>query len=366
MKKVTLILIFTFISIYTFSQNLVKNHSFEELKAPYTNMSLCYESFNKYVSNWLSIALFSAEVYKYDSTSLLSNNDFMIFSGLIRPHSGCCMVAIHTYGINNINEPYRSYIEGKLIKPLIKGKKYHIEFSIAPFGTSNENISNNIGVYFTTKLLPIAKESILNYKPQINYSELPEIIKGMEWITLSWNYIAQDTFKYFTIGNFFSNSSTKFKQFQKNDNVNWVDFLIDDVKIEEISDLDTMKEKNLLNKMELNKPLTLNNIYFETGKSNLLDSSFTELNTLFNILKSKPKMMIQISGYTDNTGNAQDNIVLSETRANAVKKYLIDKGIDNNRIIAKGYGSSNSKASNDTAEGRAKNRRVEIMVLKNE
>ena len=138
------------------------------------------------------------------------------------------------------------------------------------------------------------------------------------------------------------------------------------MKIEEVIERDTIKEKNLLNKMELNKPLTLNNIFFETGKSNLLDSSFAELNTLFSILKSKPKMIIQISGYTDNTGNTQDNIVLSEARANAVKKYLSNKGIDNNRIIAKGYGSSNPKASNDTAEGRANNRRVEIMVLKNE
>jgi outer membrane protein OmpA-like peptidoglycan-associated protein len=126
-----------------------------------------------------------------------------------------------------------------------------------------------------------------------------------------------------------------------------------------------LKEKDLLNKMELNKPLTLNNIYFETGKSNLLESSYPELNTLFNILNSKPKMRIQISGYTDNVGKAQDNIVLSEARANAVKKYLSDKGIDNTRIIAKGFGSSNPKASNNTEEGRAQNRRVEIMVLKN-
>ncbi len=126
------------------------------------------------------------------------------------------------------------------------------------------------------------------------------------------------------------------------------------------------KEKDLLNKMELNKPITLKNIYFETGKSNLLDSSFAELNTLFNILKSKPKMIIQISGFTDNVGKAEDNIVLSQARANAVKKYLSDKGIDNTRIITKGYGSSDPKASNETKEGRAVNRRVEITVLKNE
>ena len=88
-----------------------------------------------------------------------------------------------------------------------------------------------------------------------------------------------------------------------------------------VDDIGEINEKNPLKKMELNKPLTLNNIYFETGKSELLESSFAELNTLFNILKSKPKIIIQISGYTDNVGKAQDNIVLSEDRANAVKKY---------------------------------------------
>lgn len=138
------------------------------------------------------------------------------------------------------------------------------------------------------------------------------------------------------------------------------------IKIKSFSEcMSELKEKELLNKMELNKPLTLNNIYFETGKSNLLKSSFAELNTLFNVLNSNPKMTIQISGYTDNVGKAQDNIVLSEARANAVKKYISDKGIDNNRIIAKGYGSGNPKASNNTEEGRSQNRRVEIMVLKN-
>jgi outer membrane protein OmpA-like peptidoglycan-associated protein len=140
-----------------------------------------------------------------------------------------------------------------------------------------------------------------------------------------------------------------------------------DLKIKSTGDsIDEINEKYLLNKMELNKPLTLNNIYFETGKSELLDSSYSELNMLFNILDSKPKMIIQISGYTDNIGKVQDNLVLSEARANAVKKYLTDAGIDKNRIVAKGYGSTNPKASNDTKEGRAQNRRVEITVLKNE
>jgi len=367
MKKAALIIIIVFINIYTFSQNLVKNPGFEELKAPYTSLWECQRYFSKYVSNWSSPALFSAEILKYDSTFLLSINDTLVFNNLARPLSGCYMAAIHTYGNSNIDEPYRSYIQGELIEPMIKGKKYTMEFLVAVFSDfGGGTISNNIGVHFSVKKLPNQKVSLIKYKPQINYSELPPITKDKdkEWFRLSWTFIAQDTFKFFTIGNFFSNGATKFKRFTKN-SVDWVDYLIDDVKIEEVKDNDSVQEKYLLNKMELNKPITLNNIYFETGKSELLELSFVELNTLFNILKSNPNMIIQISGYTDNIGNEQYNLVLSEKRANAVKEYLSGRGIDKNRIIAKGYGSSSPKVSNDTEEGRAQNRRVEFTVLKN-
>ena len=344
------------------SQNLVINPGFENLKAPMLKEWAYTNKFNLYVSDWQSLGNMPAQIYKYDST-IYKGIYSSTFKSLPPSNYGRNMAGIYTYGTGN--EPLRSYIQGQLTKPLIKGNKYNISFLIAPYDFTGElSVSNNIGIYFSKKKLPVSKESILHYKPQFNYKEIPPIKNPKEWFTISWTYIAQDTFKYFTIGNFFNNDDTKFRNTNKKSHA--VEFIIDNVKIEEVIERDTIKEKNLLNKMELNKPLTLNNIYFETGKSNLLDSSFAELNTLFNILKSKPKMVIQISGYTDNIGKTQDNIVLSEARANAVKKYLTDKGIDNNRIIAKGYGSSNPKASNDTAEGRAKNRRVEIMVLKNE
>jgi len=202
-----------------------------------------------------------------------------------------------------------------------------------------KNIKLNGNLYST--IIPDDNHLLCHVKPgekltwEIHFPRLPEEIKTINLIDKS--DLIHDPFRFLNI------------QIKYPDN-----------------NIGDKNEKELLNKMELNKPLTLNNIYFETGKSNLLDSSFTELNTLFNILKSKPKMIIQISGYTDNVGKAQDNIVLSEARAKAVKKYLSDKGIDNNRLIVKGYGSSNPKTSNDTEAGRAKNRRVEIMVLKNE
>lgn len=365
MKRIILIIIVSIFSVTSFSQNLVKNPGFEELKAPYTHPWMCSESFNKFVSNWLSISLISAEIYKYDSSYLKIASDSSYFNMLPPQHSGNYLVAIKTYGTNNIGEPYRSYIQGELIKPMIKGKKYIIEFSIALSGIMGQGVlSNNIGVYFCINKLLVRKSSNYLYKPQINYNQIPPITGRDQWLKLSWEYMAQDNYRYFTIGNFFSNADTKIKYIDKGGYAS--SYFIDDVRIEEVKENDSIEEIKLLEKMELNKPLTLNNIYFETGKSNLLDSSYKELNTLATILKNNPKMIIQISGYTDNVGKAEVNLILSEARANAVKQYLFENGVNKNSLIAKGYGSSNPKTSNETEEGRAQNRRVEIIVLKNE
>ena len=73
---------------------------------------------------------------------------------------------------------------------------------------------------------------------------------------------------------------------------------------------------------------------------------------------------IEISGYTDNIGSNENNQELSEKRAIAVKQFLIVRGIDKKRIVAKGYGSNKPKADNNTEEGRAKNRRIEVKIIK--
>ena len=105
MKRIILIIIVSIYSVTSFSQNLVKNPGFEELKAPYTHPWICSESFNKFVSNWLSISLISAEIYKYDSSYLKIASDSSYFNMLPPQHSGNYLVAIKTYGTNNINEP---------------------------------------------------------------------------------------------------------------------------------------------------------------------------------------------------------------------------------------------------------------------
>ncbi len=78
------------------------------------------------------------------------------------------------------------------------------------------------------------------------------------------------------------------------------------------------------------------------------------------ILKENPSYKINVDGYTDITGNADKNQILSENRAGSVKAYLIGNGIDESRIVSKGHGINDPIADNKTVSGRAKNRRVEM------
>jgi outer membrane protein OmpA-like peptidoglycan-associated protein len=115
--------------------------------------------------------------------------------------------------------------------------------------------------------------------------------------------------------------------------------------------------------IEQPKIFTLKNVLFETSKSNLKPSSYSELDELVSLLKYKPEMRIEIAGHTDNVGSSESNLTLSNARAKAVYSYLIKKGVSKGRLQANGYGDKQPVTSNDTAENRKLNRRTEIRVL---
>lgn len=108
----------------------------------------------------------------------------------------------------------------------------------------------------------------------------------------------------------------------------------------------------------------LNNVFFDTGKAILRDESAPELDRIVALLNDKPKLVIQVDGHTDNTGSNEINNKLSQDRADAVREYLIGKGIEPDRVASKGFGESKPVATNDTDEGRQQNRRVEFVILK--
>ena len=102
------------------------------------------------------------------------------------------------------------------------------------------------------------------------------------------------------------------------------------------------------------------NVQFATGSSVLTTGAKAELDKLVAILSEHPQLKIAINGYTDNTGKAESNLVLSQKRADAVKTYLVSKSVSADKLTATGFGIENPVADNKTTQGRAQNRRVEF------
>ncbi len=123
--------------------------------------------------------------------------------------------------------------------------------------------------------------------------------------------------------------------------------------------IDTVKVK------EIEKTLQsfADRIEFETAKYVIKPSSYPRLDEIVETMQEYPNARFAIEGHTDNVGSEEDNQTLSESRAYAVRQYFVDKGIDPNRLTFKGYGELRPRATNETAAGRATNRRVEIRLI---
>ena len=111
------------------------------------------------------------------------------------------------------------------------------------------------------------------------------------------------------------------------------------------------------------KTFVLDNVEFDFGKANLRPESFKALDDLIDYLQRRPTEKIELGGHTDNIGNETKNRFLSLERAKAIVAYLIGKGISEDRLTAKGYGSEFPIEENTTEAGRQKNRRSEVKIL---
>ncbi len=110
--------------------------------------------------------------------------------------------------------------------------------------------------------------------------------------------------------------------------------------------------------------ITLSHLIFAQGKSVIDPKSYTELDEVAQMMKENTKMEIQLEGHTDNVGNSKANLELSQSRVDAVKKYLVDRGIAKGRIQTKAFGGTQPLSNELTPEARAANRRVEMRILK--
>src|SRR5690606_22490218 len=110
--------------------------------------------------------------------------------------------------------------------------------------------------------------------------------------------------------------------------------------------------------------IVLNNLIFTRGNANIDPKSYAELDEVAQMMKENSRIEIQLEGHTDNVGSPKANLKLSEDRVEAVKKYLASQGVSKNRIKTQAFGGTQPLRNEMTPEARAKNRRVEMRILK--
>lgn len=133
------------------------------------------------------------------------------------------------------------------------------------------------------------------------------------------------------------------------------------------------KEMDDLNKVTRNIVLTpageairLTHLIFSQGKAHIDPQSFQELDEVVEMMKDNQKIVIQLEGHTDNLGHAKANVKLSQDRVDAVKEYLVSKGVSKKRVKTKAFGGTRLLTTDTSPAGRNANRRVELRILKSE
>ncbi|HEX6890439.1 MAG TPA: OmpA family protein [Chryseolinea sp.] len=118
-------------------------------------------------------------------------------------------------------------------------------------------------------------------------------------------------------------------------------------------------------KLAVGNVIRLDNLIFQVGKSKISEESYQELDIVHNMMSENNRMVIQLEGHTDYQGNAKENLKLSQARVDAVKQYLVSKGVSKSRIKTKAFGSTMPLSREETPEAHRMNRRVEMRILEN-
>ncbi len=138
----------------------------------------------------------------------------------------------------------------------------------------------------------------------------------------------------------------------------------ENLELGNLAEYGEMRKDLLLVPIEIGESIQLKNVFFAQSKAVLLPESYPELDRLVRIMQDNKTLEIQLEGHTDGRGDPVANLELSEMRVNAVKEYLVSKGVAERRIVGKGFGGTKPKFANDSEENRRLNRRVEFKITR--
>lgn len=346
-------------------QNLIPNASFEQYTRLPSIWLPWHTDFEKTFSDWYSPNCMSPDLVSPEAPQ---NKQFERGTfGVQKPHNGKAVLGLRIFANSTKAEDknaYGDYVGIKLLKNLQKDSLYRLSFWI------NKRLdaalaSDNIGVLFSDTLIYRNDCMNLIYTPDVNITNI-EDIDPKTWKRVTFTFKAKSAANYMLVGNFLTAQKTHTKATK---------YVYPNIEMQDIAyyyfdsfelvpqDAPLIAQTAPLVLPLKNAPLVLENIYFKTGKADILPSSYHFLDRLAaSLLSESPAKKYEIAGHTDNKGSLQINQILSEQRAEAVFKYLISKGVDKSRLTFKGYADTQPIAPNDTEENRQRNRRVELWV----
>ncbi len=358
MKRAFFILYFITCSFCYAQTEMVLNSGFEQFSSYPNELA----QLNK-AEHWNT--LYGSCEYFYDISPLPKNVEFVMTGVKAVSGNGCAGIAI----MSGEKEPCGELMQGQLAGKLEKGKEYLVSAFVWYCSGCVNCIVDRMRISFSDSSFIGDKDSLtLNEKEKSRlsnssfvYLQKPggSFIDDTVWVKLNAKYTAEGNERFIAIGNLHQadfkwkrlTNDTRFPVRAQKENKSYC--YIDNVSVKEIR------------KFEItDKPVVLKNIFFVTGRSDILPASEDELGALFTFLKANPSVSVEISGHTDNQGNDKANLELSEARAKAVSQYLIGKGINRSRLSWKGFGSQRPVAGNNSEQGRQLNRRVEFRIVK--
>jgi len=364
---------------FTKGKNLIMNPDFDFFY--YKPMLITYNGKNK-IEDWIPFWNTPGE-YTPDYISNLRYIDalsyFYLFDMPLPKKFQYVGIALYKE-----SENYSEYIQGKLITPLITGKRYCLRTSVNLCSYSKYS-TNRIAFYLSPSPISVDSKNESTFLPQVVFLDLP--VENKQFTTLCDYFIADGGEQIITIGRF---SMPQDLILYKRDSIPQSAFglekaayyLIDNIELFEIQDTiecycktntistDSLKNKPKevyetdLNKLKQGIPVVLENVNFEFDSFILLKGSEVIVNILLNFLNANPDTRIIIEGHTDDIGTEEYNLELSINRAKSVYNWLIDKGIDSGRLSFTGFGKSRPLYNDTEEKHRALNRRVEVRIIK--
>lgn len=334
--------------------NLAFNGSFENTKCRIHSLGGFATADSVLSSNNTSVDLFGKDARSHD---LKTGENYM---GVQEPKTGNNYAGITAFYADETGiffsrpgyQKYSEYIQIPLREPLKAGEVYNVSFNLSLAENSAYAVSG-LGVYFTQEKMDVQNNAFLKVTPHMASAD---IISSTDWTSLSGEYVASGGERYLTIGCFpdFMVAEKIIPPFTNNSRKAY--YYIDDILVGPAA----RSTEDDLAMILYGSCYQLKDFNYATDQYDIPASASSELTALARFLKTYPYINVYIDGYTDKTGTDKHNDKLSKNRADAVRDFLVEKGVKSSRIRTRGYGDRNPIDTKNANS--AENRRVEVTI----